>query len=309
MSRTLRIAALSAFCQLLACIASAMVTIETVPVGDVGNPNDPATGNLYGGVNYGYSIGKYEVTFGQYADFLNAVAKADTMGLWSIGYTLPTQYPQIIRSGSPGSYTYTVSGSPNQPMAGVGVGVAFRFINWLDNGQPTTGVEDASTTEDGAYNLVGANPTGGSYMSVTRNPNAKWVLPSESEWYKAAYYQPAAKGGDSDGYWAYPMRTNSAPYSAMPPGTSAPDPTKVGNFYKNDFLSNGYDDGYAATASSTLTVNQQYLTDVGSYPLASSYYGTFDQGGNVYELNEGFVVRSFGTFRGDAVAMHLLQLE
>ena len=38
-----------------------------------------------------------------------------------------------------------------------------------------------------------------------------WLVPSEDEWYKAAYYQPAAKGGDSDGYWAYPTRTNSLP--------------------------------------------------------------------------------------------------
>ena len=28
------------------------VTIDMVPVGNAGNANDPATGNLYGGVNY-----------------------------------------------------------------------------------------------------------------------------------------------------------------------------------------------------------------------------------------------------------------
>jgi hypothetical protein len=43
----------------------ATVTLETVPVGDVGNPNDLATGNLYGGVGYAYSIGKHEVTVGR----------------------------------------------------------------------------------------------------------------------------------------------------------------------------------------------------------------------------------------------------
>lgn len=38
------------------------ITIDMVPVGNVGNANDSATGNLYGGVGYAYNIGKYEVT-------------------------------------------------------------------------------------------------------------------------------------------------------------------------------------------------------------------------------------------------------
>ena len=29
-------------------------------------------------------------------------------------------------------------------------------------------------------------------------------FPAKSEWYKAAYYQPAAQGGDTDNYWLYP---------------------------------------------------------------------------------------------------------
>jgi hypothetical protein len=48
------------------------VTIETVPVGEVSNLNNPATGKLYGGVGYAYNIGKYEVTIGPYTAFLNA---------------------------------------------------------------------------------------------------------------------------------------------------------------------------------------------------------------------------------------------
>ena len=50
------------------------VTYDLVPVGNAGNANDPATGNLYGGVAYAYAIGTYDVTIGQYAEFLNAVA-------------------------------------------------------------------------------------------------------------------------------------------------------------------------------------------------------------------------------------------
>ena len=59
--------------------AAMAVDIETVPVGNPGNAADTryeAPG--YGAVSYEYNIGKYEVTAGQYRDFLNAVAKTDT---------------------------------------------------------------------------------------------------------------------------------------------------------------------------------------------------------------------------------------
>src|SRR4051812_26574092 len=68
---------------LLPCAASATITIETVPVGDVGNPNDPATGSLRGRVSYAYNVGTTEVTVGQYTAFLNAVASTDTYQLYN----------------------------------------------------------------------------------------------------------------------------------------------------------------------------------------------------------------------------------
>jgi hypothetical protein len=46
-------------------IPSFAFNMDFVPVGNAGNANDPKTGNLYGGVAYGYNIGKYEVTIGQ----------------------------------------------------------------------------------------------------------------------------------------------------------------------------------------------------------------------------------------------------
>ena len=53
------------------------VTIDMVTVGNPGNAND-TIGAGYGGVAYDYQIGKYDVTIGQYTEFLNAVAKTDT---------------------------------------------------------------------------------------------------------------------------------------------------------------------------------------------------------------------------------------
>jgi hypothetical protein len=153
----------------------------------------------------------------------------------------------------------------------------------LHNGQPT-GAQGPGTTETGAYTLNGAT-SNEDLLAVTRNPGATWFLPTENEWYKAAYYQPAALGGDLDSYWLYPMKTNSEPYSDQPPGTT-PTNTRVGNFYKYDDAANGYDDGYAVTGSPNFSNFQNYLTNMGSYTSSPSFYGTFDQGGNVAEWNE-----------------------
>jgi formylglycine-generating enzyme len=288
----------------LVCVVRASaISIETVPVGDVGNANDPADGDShtvgvqhFGAVGYAYNIGKYEVTLGQYTAFLNAVASTDTYGLYNTNMMTDLKIAGIIRTGDSGSYSYSVIGSPAHPATYVSWGDAARFSNWLDNGQPT-GAQNATTTEDGAYTLNGAT-SNAALMAVTRNAGAQWFIPTENEWYKAAYYQPAAADGDSDGYWNYPMKTNGEPYSDQPPGAT-PDNTRVGNFYKDDGVVNGYDDGYAVTGSTTYSDGQNYLTDVGAYTSSPSYYGTFDQGGNVYEWNETKISSSRGV-RGGA---------
>lgn len=271
------------------------VTIDIVPVGDVGNANDPDTGNLYGGVNYAYGIGTYEVTVDQYTAFLNAVAATDTYGLYTTLMATDLNIAGIARSGASGSYTYSVIGSPNHPVTYVSFGDAARFANWLHNGQPT-GLQNAGTTEQGAYTLNGANSEVG-LSHITRNANARWFVPSESEWYKAAYYQPASMGGDSDDYWFFPMQTNSPPISDQPPGTT-PDNTRVGNFYGEDEEANAYNDGYAATGSTFYYGGQNYLTDVGAYSSSPTFYGTFDQGGNVWEWNEAIRDDMFRAVRG-----------
>lgn len=254
-------------------------TIATVLVGNAGNAADPATG--YGAVPYAYNIGKYEVTIAQYAEFLNAVAKTDTFGLYNQDMAADPQVAGIGRFGSPGSYVYFPVGV-NRPIAYVSWGDAARFANWLHNGQPT-GPQGPGTTEDGAYSLNGAvSPA--ALVAITRNPGATWVIPTQNEWYKAAYYQPTVLGGDTDGYWAYPVRTNGAPYSDQPPGTT-PNNSRVANFWFNDGVANGYNDGYAVTGS-TIEQFTNYLTDVGAYTSSTSFYGSFDQGGNVWEWNE-----------------------
>ena len=193
-----------------------------VPVGDPGNLADPATGSLFGSVGYAYQMGKYDVTVGQYCQFLNAVAKTDTYGLYNAGMGPnynggegPGEMPtiSITQRGSSGDYSYSVTGSDshavNCPIFCVSWGDAARFCNWLQNGQPSYPVgtpgEVVGSTETGTYTLNGA-VTDAALTVITRNSGATYFIPSENEWYKAAYYNPT-----TDTYWTYPTQSNTAP--------------------------------------------------------------------------------------------------
>jgi sulfatase modifying factor 1 len=250
--------------------AHATITINTVTVGNPGNAND-STG--YGGVSYTYNIGTYDVSLLQYATFLNAVAATDTYSLWNGNLATQMNVAGISRSGSSGSYTYSVIGDGNRPVTYVSWFDAARFSNWLDNGQPT-GAQGAGTTETGAYTLNGAM----SGVNFTRNPGFTWVIPSENEWYKAAYYDPTLNSG-AGGYWLYPTRSNSAP----------------GNMVGSSPNQANYNNGvFSVTQSSSYSSSLNYLTPGGAYSASASSYGTYDQGGDVFQWNEAVIGSSRG---------------
>lgn len=130
--------------------AHAVVTIDWVFVGSPGNAPDTASNCAAancGSVPYNYYISKYEVTNGQYAEFLNAkAAVSDPLELYDTAMASDGFFGGgIIRSaGSSGSYTYAVkSGFENKPVNFVSFYDALRFTNWLNNGQGSADTETA----------------------------------------------------------------------------------------------------------------------------------------------------------------------
>ena len=120
-------------------------TTMDMPFVTVGNPSNAADTEVmgdgttgYGAVAYVYNIGKFEVTAGQYTEFLNAVAADDTYSLYNTSMWLSTSGCKIERSGSSGSYTYSVAADrADRPVDYVSWGDAARFANWLTNSMPT----------------------------------------------------------------------------------------------------------------------------------------------------------------------------
>lgn len=222
-------------------VSHASVVLDMVSVGNAGNIADS---NGYGSVAYGYEIGKYEVSNTEYAEFLNAVAKSDPLGLYNPSMGSASR-GGIERSGADGSYVYTVkAGFENKPVNYVSFADAARFANWLTNGQ-------GLSIETGSYNMSDPLATM-TRMTAQLGQEVQFFVASEDEWYKAAYYD-AALGG----YWAYPTQSNAAPTASAP--NALPNQANYANF-------NGV------------------LTDSGTYTASFSYYGTFDQEGNLSEF-------------------------
>ena len=262
-------------------------SLSFVPVGNPGNAPDTTVESDgtsgYGSVSYADRMGEYDVTVGQYVQFLNAVAKTDTYGLYSrhgrggnADYYFPTI--GIARIGTSGSFTYWYTGVYNQavncPIFDVTWGDAARFCNWLQNGHPM-GAEGPGTTETGAYTLSGATSQS-ALMAITRNTGATCFMPSENEWYKAAYYNPS-----TGTYWTFPTQSNTAPSNVL-------SSTGTNNANTYSLLDGGYE----------YTDWTNYLTPVGAFSASPGPYGTYDMGGDVEQWNEAIGTNVAGDARG-----------
>ena len=221
-------------------------TFDWATVGDVGNGGYANKAGA-GKVDYVYQINKYETTISQYASFLNSVATfSDPYQLWKTQMNPSISTRGIIKSvNTDGSFNYIVKGDGNKPVE-VNWFDAARFCNWMQNGGTSL-----SSTETGSYELNGAI-TG----IIYKNSTATFALPTLSEWFKAAYYDPNKNGLNQGGYWTYANQSDIATTDRINYGQSHPD------------------------------VAGDLVTAVGFFTDATSYYGTYDQSGNVTEWND-----------------------
>lgn len=263
-------AAVGAALGLVAVVSLAQTTVDVVPVGNPGNANHGTYGR--GAVAYPYWIGKFEVNNAQYAAFLNAV---DANG--SDPYDLHVSTMRIAYSG--GVYAPT-SGYENKPVAQMNYWGCCRFANWLHNRQPVRQLVGGYNASDavvnaGAYTLTQSSVDNN---TVTRNTDWIWAVPSENEWYKAAFHK---NDGVTGNYWLYPTQSGNAPSSEVPPGT---DLVKGAANFKS--------------AVGNVTDCGAYNTQSGGTYVSDSAYGTFDQGGNCWEWNESLPTAATRNLRG-----------
>ena len=251
------------FCALLAFAADASaVTMSWSFVGNPGNANDTRDGDQFttgiqnfGAVPYAFNIGRYDVTANQYTEFLNAKdpTGANALGLYSTRMS-DFEYGEIqFNSGNTlGSKYITVSGRENYPANYVTWYDTIRFANWMNNGQ------GSADTETGAYTL-GTLGAGGIPIAppLTHNAGSSVWLPTENEWYKAAYYNPSTSS-----YFLFGTSSSATPISSYPSST----------------LPN-----HANVFGQILNTHQ---TNVGAFSGTTSPYGAFDMTGNVFQWNE-----------------------
>lgn len=203
-------------------------SIDFTVIGDAGNAAD-TTG--YGAVDYDYRIATYEISE-------DMITKANAEG--GLGIT-------------------DSSRRANFPTTNVSWNEAARFVNWLNASQGFQeaykfAIQPGEPGYSANTNIQLWDPGDAGYdpNNRYRNSLANYFLPSEAEWYKAAYYDSAT--GD---YYVYPTGSDTAP---TPTAGGTTDGTAV----------------YDGQTDSAL------ITQSGG----PSPYGTYGQGGNVEEILE-----------------------
>ena len=222
---TLLASALGAFANLHADTFGTGANQFNIDFTTIGNAGNAADTTGYGSVGYIYRIGTYDVS-------QNQIDKATASGL------------QNVVAGA---------WSGDWPAANMTWYESAAFVNWLNTSkgfQPAYNLTWSGSTWSMALWTV--TDAGYDANNLYRNSLAKYFLPSENEFYKAAYGK-----SDGSGYYLFPTASDTIPtavVSGTAPGTAvydiAPGPAPV----------------YAAGGLSS--------------------YGTMGQGGNVWQWQE-----------------------
>jgi hypothetical protein len=342
--RALLIASAVAVLVAPAAAQAAKRAVITVPIAEIGQPGNPAaaitpfTDAIYqscadappsppcqavGSVGYPYGIGELEVTVSQYVAFLNT---ADPSGknrhaLYSANESSSAwpKYGQInLRAkAAPGRhYRIAYPEWADKPYGFANFLRTARFANSLTNGKVLSKTPLSKNGFTYVIYKVRLSPKTERGMYALRDPKTKrrratgFVIPSQDEWIKAAYFDP--KGGGMYSYWKYP--TNPGTFFDQPTQLS-PDPSAPNTATLNPTTGDVTDSApqpraiYHGTSFPTWCPSQVSASDCSSVnPLhlkASTYqkiyqgsvgtvgqagtlgpWGTLDQGGNAVEWTD-----------------------
>jgi hypothetical protein len=296
----------------------------------VGPTNLPDPCQEIGSVGYEYGIGEVEVTVEQYVAFLNTVDPfgRNQAGLYSeneSGTAWPRfgqiDYSALARAGR--HYTAAAPEWNDKPYGFANFLRAARFDNSVANGKVLARRSSSAGGFDYVtYKVLLSRRSGtGMYDMHKRAPvrthASGFVIPSQNEWIKAAYYDP--KGGGKYSYWQYP--TNEGEFGAITatnpavPAQSQLDPTNgdvansstqpLANFHAKEQTA-PYWCPSNQTQEACATVNplhlpakayekafQGSLNTVGQAGTFSPW-GTLEQGGNAVEWTDTITAPPFG---------------
>jgi formylglycine-generating enzyme required for sulfatase activity len=273
-----------------------------------------------GGVEDTYGIGEFEVTVSQYVTFLNTV-DPDGKNLRQLyeDHMDPTAWPKYgsiaYASGAAFGKHYSVAypAWAQKPFNFGDFRRGAEFVNSLFNGKVLSKTSSTSgtfkyvtykvrlspRTEKGMYDMTQETPT--------RTSSTGFVLPSNDEWVKAAYYDP--KHGGTDSYWLYPTGPFDQPYVAVlnPTTGDVTNSSKqpLATYNPNDPNSSVDTPGAPAGTASNwcpsqagsncdqlpidfppgLDLEKNYMGNVSTIGQAKtpSPWGAYDMGGNVVE--------------------------
>jgi formylglycine-generating enzyme len=234
-----------------------------VTIGDAGNANDGTTGR--GGVDYEYQIMQNETTVAQWDAFYND-ADSGKVGTFNSAYDGWTD----------GSIDANISLGDDSPVVNVSTYQAAQYANWLTSGDATVGVY-----------TIGAN---GAVTAINRDyrnaDGVMYALPTENEWYKAAYYSL-----EDDVYYATAMGNNNT----VPQATA-----------ETEAEYNALDSGWNYGLGITYNSDSSQPWEVGKGSQEENL--TYDMMGNVWEWTEDFSgVARGGTYNTPLDRTHLLR--
>ena len=285
-----------------------------------------------GSVPYEYGIGEVEVTVEQYVAFLNTVDPfgRNQMDLYSpdeSGAAWP-RFGQINYSALSGPGKHYTAAAPewnDKPYGFADFLRAARFDNSVANGKVLSKTESTVGAGNAEFKYVTykvqlSRRTGtGMYDMHKRAPvrtsGTGFVIPSQNEWIKAAYYNREGFGTNS--YWWYP--TGPSVPSANPEET-APNPVTLdpatGDVTNASVqpLANFHAEGKPAAYWCPSNQTQEACENVNPFHMPAKLYkkayqgslntvgqamtygpwGTLEQGGNAVEWTDTITKPPFG---------------